>query len=44
MLVKNAQDSGQILLIMVNNLLDASKIDADKFELNLETAQYRQVI
>ena len=42
--LKNAKDSGEILTMMVNNLLDVSKVEAGKFELVPEIVEYRQQI
>ena len=33
-LIKNAQDSGEILQGMISNILDAAKIEAGKFDLH----------
>ena len=42
--LKNAKDSGEILTMMVSNLLDISKVEAGKFELDPEIVDYRQQI
>ena len=41
-MLSSAKDAGEILNIMVNNLLDASKIEAGKFELDPEKTEYRK--
>ena len=43
-LLKNAKGSGEVLTMMINNLLDASKIEAGKFELDSERVEYRKQI
>ena len=43
-LIKNAQDSGEILQIMVNNILDAQKINAGKIQLHAEMIEYRVLV
>ena len=43
-LLKNAKGSGEVLTMMINNLLDASKIEAGKLELDPEEVEYRKQI
>ena len=35
-IIKNAQDTGEILLSLISNILDIAKLEAGKFDLNPE--------